>query len=78
MTTTAQQRDLVEGIVRLTSGLGLQVIAEGIETEEERILAMKGRMHLRSRLPVLPAHDGGEDSTVAAGPRLLGQPRRCA
>jgi EAL domain-containing protein (putative c-di-GMP-specific phosphodiesterase class I) len=41
MSTTAQQRELVQGIVRLTSGLGLQVIAEGIETEEERALARR-------------------------------------
>jgi diguanylate cyclase (GGDEF)-like protein/PAS domain S-box-containing protein len=41
MTTTAQQRELVQGIVRLTSGLGLQVIAEGIETDEERALARR-------------------------------------
>jgi EAL domain-containing protein (putative c-di-GMP-specific phosphodiesterase class I) len=43
MSGSAQQRDLVEGIVGLTQILGLEVIAEGIETEEERVLAERVR-----------------------------------
>ncbi|GAA1618912.1 hypothetical protein GCM10009679_24310 [Saccharothrix algeriensis] len=40
---SAQQRALVEGIVRLANTLGLEVIAEGIETQEQReILAEIG------------------------------------
>ena len=38
MTSSLRQRDLVEGIVRLTRVLGLDVVAEGIETEQERDL----------------------------------------
>ncbi|WP_212826851.1 bifunctional diguanylate cyclase/phosphodiesterase [Catellatospora sp. TT07R-123] len=34
--TSPQQRALVEGIVRLAATLGLEVIAEGIETEQQR------------------------------------------
>ncbi|MDI1464433.1 EAL domain-containing protein [Catellatospora sp. KI3] len=34
--TSPQQRALVEGIVRLAGTLGLEVIAEGIETEQQR------------------------------------------
>jgi EAL domain-containing protein (putative c-di-GMP-specific phosphodiesterase class I) len=41
MTVSAQQRALVEGIVSLTGILGLQVIAEGVESDEERVLAMR-------------------------------------
>ncbi len=41
MTDSPQQRELVEGIVRLTNVLGLQVIAEGIETDEERAHAIR-------------------------------------
>jgi EAL domain-containing protein (putative c-di-GMP-specific phosphodiesterase class I) len=33
---SAQQRALVEGIVQLANTLGLEVIAEGIETQEQR------------------------------------------
>jgi diguanylate cyclase (GGDEF)-like protein len=36
ITTTPQQRELVEGIVKLTEILKLSVVAEGIETEEQR------------------------------------------
>jgi diguanylate cyclase (GGDEF) domain len=39
MTASRTQRDLVEGIVQLTRILELEVIAEGIETPEERDLA---------------------------------------
>jgi EAL domain-containing protein (putative c-di-GMP-specific phosphodiesterase class I) len=39
MTASRTQRDLVEGIVQLTRILELEVIAEGIETAEERDLA---------------------------------------
>ncbi|MBX6749311.1 MAG: EAL domain-containing protein [Micromonosporaceae bacterium] len=39
MTASHTQRDLVEGIVQLTRILELEVIAEGIETPEERDLA---------------------------------------
>ncbi len=39
MTVSAQQRELVEGIVNLTRTLGLQVVAEGIETHVELQLA---------------------------------------
>ena len=38
MASSAQQRELVAGIVQLTRTLGLDVIAEGIETEEEYAL----------------------------------------
>ncbi|HEX6870316.1 MAG TPA: EAL domain-containing protein, partial [Micromonosporaceae bacterium] len=40
MAESTQQRDLVEGIVGLTRILDLTVIAEGIETETERRLAL--------------------------------------
>jgi len=71
MNTTAQQRELVKGIVRLTSALGLRVIAEGIETDEERRLAMKagctfGQGYLFSR----PMTEEDAHSW------LLGQPQR--
>ena len=39
MTVSTQQRNLVEGIVNLTRTLGLQVVAEGIETDAELRLA---------------------------------------
>ncbi|HEY7173387.1 MAG TPA: EAL domain-containing protein, partial [Micromonosporaceae bacterium] len=39
MTTSRQQRELVRGIVGLASVLGLDVIAEGIQTEQERDIA---------------------------------------
>jgi diguanylate cyclase (GGDEF)-like protein/PAS domain S-box-containing protein len=41
MTTSSRQRQLVEGIVSLTKILGLQVVAEGIETELELSLAQQ-------------------------------------
>ena len=41
MAASAQQRELVQGIVGLADVLGLQVIAEGIETEHERDLAAR-------------------------------------
>ncbi|MBV1856415.1 putative bifunctional diguanylate cyclase/phosphodiesterase [Catellatospora tritici] len=37
--TSRRQRDLVEGIVRLTRTLGLDAVAEGIETEQQLHLA---------------------------------------
>jgi EAL domain-containing protein (putative c-di-GMP-specific phosphodiesterase class I) len=39
MTASRTQRDLVEGIVKLTRILKLEVIAEGVETPQERDLA---------------------------------------
>jgi diguanylate cyclase (GGDEF)-like protein len=39
MAVSVQQRELVQGIVGLADTLGLQVIAEGIETENERLIA---------------------------------------
>ncbi|MFC7244943.1 putative bifunctional diguanylate cyclase/phosphodiesterase [Catellatospora aurea] len=36
LTTSRRQRDLVEGIVTLTRALSLDVVAEGIETEQQR------------------------------------------
>jgi diguanylate cyclase (GGDEF)-like protein/PAS domain S-box-containing protein len=62
MTHSPQQRELVAGIVRLTNVLGLQVIAEGIETDEERALAIQagcafGQGYLFSRpIPDREAH----------------------
>jgi len=62
MTDSPQQRELVEGIVRLTNVLGLQVVAEGIETDEERALAIRvgcrfGQGYLFSRpMPVRDVH----------------------
>jgi EAL domain-containing protein (putative c-di-GMP-specific phosphodiesterase class I) len=41
ITTTPQQRELVEGIVKLTEILKLSVVAEGIETDEQRAV-MRG------------------------------------
>jgi EAL domain-containing protein (putative c-di-GMP-specific phosphodiesterase class I) len=41
ITFSEQQRALVEGIVWLAATLGLQVIAEGIETEAERDLLIE-------------------------------------
>jgi diguanylate cyclase (GGDEF)-like protein/PAS domain S-box-containing protein len=41
MAASVRQRQLVEGIVNLTTILGLQVVAEGIETESERALALQ-------------------------------------
>jgi diguanylate cyclase (GGDEF)-like protein/PAS domain S-box-containing protein len=41
MATSAQQRALVEGILRLAETLGLQVIAEGIENEADRDLLVE-------------------------------------
>jgi diguanylate cyclase (GGDEF)-like protein/PAS domain S-box-containing protein len=39
MTSSPRQRELVEGIVRLTLALDLEVVAEGVETEREREMA---------------------------------------
>lgn len=39
LTSSARQRELVEGIVRLTRTLNLDVVAEGIETEPQRDIA---------------------------------------
>ena len=55
-----QQRELVQGIVGLADILGLQVIAEGIETQHERAVAAQigctcGQGFLFS--PALPAND---------------------
>ena len=38
MAASVKQRELVQGIVGLADVLGLQVIAEGVETEHERDL----------------------------------------
>ncbi len=62
MAASVQQRELVQGIVGLADVLGLQVIAEGIETEHERDLAARigcayGQGFLFSpALPVDAAH----------------------
>ncbi len=40
-TRSAPQRRLIDGIIGLTDALGMQVIAEGIETERERALATR-------------------------------------
>jgi len=40
MAASTQQRDLVEGIVRLAHTLGLEVIAEGLEHPRDRELLM--------------------------------------
>jgi diguanylate cyclase (GGDEF)-like protein len=62
MAASVQQRELVQGIVGLADVLGLQVIAEGVETEHERDLAARigcayGQGFLFSpALPVDSAH----------------------
>jgi diguanylate cyclase (GGDEF)-like protein len=60
MAASVKQRELVQGIVGLADVLGLQVIAEGIETEHERDLAARigcayGQGFLFS--PALPVND---------------------
>ena len=60
MAASVQQRELVQGIVGLADVLGLQVIAEGIETEHERDVAARigcayGQGFLFS--PALPVND---------------------
>ena len=60
MAASVKQRELVHGIVGLADVLGLQVIAEGIETEHERDLAARigcayGQGFLFS--PALPVND---------------------
>jgi EAL domain-containing protein (putative c-di-GMP-specific phosphodiesterase class I) len=39
MTSSSRQRGLVEGIVRLARAVDLEVVAEGVETDNERHLA---------------------------------------
>jgi EAL domain-containing protein (putative c-di-GMP-specific phosphodiesterase class I) len=39
MVVSVQQRELVQGIVGLADILGLEVVAEGIETQQERAVA---------------------------------------
>jgi EAL domain-containing protein (putative c-di-GMP-specific phosphodiesterase class I) len=51
---STRQREAVAGIVRLARGLGLDVVAEGIETEEQRDIAARigctyGQGHLFGR-----------------------------
>ncbi len=63
MVVSVQQRELVQGIVGLADILGLEVVAEGIETEQERAVAAQigctcGQGYLFSR--PIPA-----DRTVA-------------
>ncbi|GIF74543.1 EAL domain-containing protein [Asanoa siamensis] len=59
VTTSTQQRALVDGIVRLAHTLGLEVVAEGIETTDERDLLRRigcpyGQGFLFSRPMPLP------------------------
>ncbi|SNT13432.1 PAS domain S-box-containing protein/diguanylate cyclase (GGDEF) domain-containing protein [Asanoa hainanensis] len=59
VTTSTQQRALVDGIVRLAHTLGLEVVAEGIETTDERELLRRigcpyGQGFLFSRPMPLP------------------------
>ena len=86
MAASVQQRELVQGIVGLADVLGLQVIAEGIETEHERDLAARigcayGQGFLFS--PALPVNDaqrwlarGARPSGELSWPPAAGSPGR--
>jgi diguanylate cyclase (GGDEF)-like protein/PAS domain S-box-containing protein len=72
MTTSSRQRELVEGIVRLTRALDLAVVAEGIETEGQRDMSTSigctyGQGYLYSRsMPETDAADWLAREQIAA------------
>jgi diguanylate cyclase (GGDEF)-like protein/PAS domain S-box-containing protein len=80
ISSSAQQRALVDGIVRLAHTLGLQVVAEGIETPAERdLLAHIGCPYGQGYLFARPMHaDDAEHWLRRAeeGQRVTVQPSR--
>ena len=70
MAASAQQRDLVEGIVRLAHTLGLEVIAEGIERPARPGPAGRHRLPVRAGVSVLETDvRAGGAALAAARPR---------
>ena len=61
-------RALVDAFLGLARGLRLQTVAEGIETEEQRLLLLDGRLRRRAGLPVRAA-DAGRTSCRAGSSR---------
>ena len=57
---------IVRAIATLGAGLGMDVVAEGIETAEQLRFAADGGLRLRPGLPLRPAAAGRRRSTRAA------------
>ena len=71
-----RQRTVVDGIVRMAEKLGLQIVAEGIETEAERDTPGRDALPVRPGLPVRrTAHLRRGDAVAVARRRPM--PRRC-
>ena len=66
---TPRRRAIVRAIATLGAGLGMDVVAEGIETEAQLRVRRRGRLRLRPGLP-LRAADAGRRGDAAALHRL--------
>jgi diguanylate cyclase (GGDEF)-like protein len=79
LVTSDRQRTVVEGIVLMAEKLGLQVVAEGIETEAERDLLAEMRCpYGQGYLYAVPLTDAEATSYLAFPPAPPPSPRRTA
>ena len=77
--TSANGGVIIQAIVALGRALGLTVVVEGVETEQQRVLLRLGRLRRDAGLPVRQAGAGqGDRPPVGAGQAGPQRPARAA
>ncbi len=69
---------VVAAIIRLAEALGREVVAEGVETEEQRDIPRRSGLPARAGLPPLPAAAGRPGDRAAVAELAAAPEARCA